>query len=54
VLFDWGIEGNAPDGTSVNMGGTAIDLLRRDADGVWRQLVDLPFGAATAPRRAAV
>lgn len=46
--FDWSISGNAPDGSPVAMGGSAVDVLRCDADGNWRQLIDLPFGAATA------
>lgn len=47
VVFDWSITGAAPDGSPVAMGGTAIDLLRKDANGTWRQLIDLPFGAGT-------
>lgn len=48
VLFDWSIEGQAIDGSSVSMRGAAVDVLRREADGVWRQILDLPFGHATA------
>ena len=47
VLFDWTIKGAAPDGTPVEMGGGAVDALRKDADGEWRQVLDLPFGHAT-------
>ncbi len=47
VLFDWSIRGEAPDGSSVEMGGAAVDVLRRHNDGVWRQILDLPFGHAT-------
>ena len=45
VLFSWAIKGTASDGSAVDMGGNAIDTLRRDASGRWRQLIDLPFGA---------
>jgi len=47
VLFDWSIKGAAPDGTPVEMGGGAVDALRKEADGEWRQILDLPFGHAT-------
>ena len=47
VLFGWSIKGTAPDGTSVEMGGGAVDVLRKEADGEWRQILDLPFGHAT-------
>lgn len=46
-MFDWSIAGTAPDGSPVAMGGTAVDVLRRDTDGAWHQLIDLPFGTAT-------
>lgn len=46
--FDWKIEGTAPDGTPVNLGGSAIDVLVRTADGSWQQKLDLPFGQASA------
>ena len=48
VLFDWSIQGAAPDGSAIDMGGGAVDVLRREADGEWRQILDLPFGHATA------
>lgn len=47
VLFDWSIEGNAPDGSLVSMKGNAADVLQRGADGSWRQLLDHPFGNST-------
>jgi ketosteroid isomerase-like protein len=47
VLFDWNIDGAAPDGSAVSMKGSAADVLQCDADGSWRQLLDYPFGSAT-------
>jgi uncharacterized protein (TIGR02246 family) len=44
LVVDWSLRGIAPDGTSVEMSGTAADVVRRDADGTWRYLVDNPFG----------
>lgn len=37
VAFDWSM---GP------MEGRAVDVLRLGSDGVWRQLLDLPFGSA--------
>jgi ketosteroid isomerase-like protein len=44
LVVDWSFRGTAPDGTSVDMSGTAADVVRRDPDGTWRYLVDNPFG----------
>ncbi|MFD1532559.1 hypothetical protein [Pseudonocardia aurantiaca] len=44
LVVDWSLRGTAPDGTSVDMSGTAADVVRRDPDGTWRYLVDNPFG----------
>ena len=49
VSFDWLIEGAAPDGSAVRLEGTTSDVIRRDADGFWRHLLDHPFGSATQP-----
>jgi len=47
VFFDWSIKGAAPDGTAVEMGGSAVDVLRKETGGEWRQILDLPFGHVT-------
>ena len=47
VVFDWVIAGTAPDGSAVKIGGTAVDVLRREHGG-WRQLIDLPFGGSAS------
>jgi ketosteroid isomerase-like protein len=39
VIVDWAIEG-------LGMTGTATDVVRRDADGTWRYVIDNPFGTA--------
>ena len=51
VVLDWSIDGAGPDGKHVHLGGSAADILRRGADGVWRYLTDNNQG--TAVRRAA-
>ncbi len=48
VMFEWVIEGRGPDGSAVLMKGSAVDVLQRSADGTWLQLLDCPFGYATA------
>lgn len=45
-ISKWTAAGTAPDGTSMNMGGTSSDVLRRQADGRWLIAIDNPFGAA--------
>ena len=47
VTFDWNIKGASPDGQPIDIGGAAVDVLRRDPDGEWRQIIDMPFGVAT-------
>lgn len=39
VIVDWSIDG-------LEMTGTATDVLRRDAGGHWRYVIDNPFGTA--------
>lgn len=46
LVLDWSICGVAPDGTEVNMVATANDIARRGSDGLWRYLIDNPFGTA--------
>lgn len=46
VVFNrWSLTGTAPDGSTVEMGGTSADVLRRDDSGQWRVLIDDPWGA---------
>lgn len=44
----WTLDGTAPDGSAVRMGGVSADVMRRQPDGSWRVLVDDPWGAAAA------
>jgi ketosteroid isomerase-like protein len=46
IVLDWSIEGTGPDGEHVHLGGSASDVLRRGADGVWRYLIDNNQGTA--------
>ena len=51
LVLDWSIDGAGPDGKEVHLGGSASDVLRRGADGVWRYMIDNNQG--TAVRRPA-
>ena len=45
VFNSWTLEGTSADGSPIEMGGTSADVLRRDAEGRWRVLIDDPWGA---------
>lgn len=42
VIVTWSLRGTAPDGTAVTQQGKSADVLRRQADGTWRVLIDHP------------
>lgn len=42
VIVTWSLRGTAPDGTEVTQQGKSADVLRRQADGTWRVLIDHP------------
>lgn len=44
MICDYVHEGTGPDGTYQRIEGTAADILRRGADGVWRCLISNPSG----------
>lgn len=44
----WTMTGTAPDGSVVAEGGTSADVVRRQADGSWRVLIDQPRGVPAA------
>jgi ketosteroid isomerase-like protein len=44
VSTNWTVRGHAPDGSPVALEGRTADVLRRGADGVWRYVIDSPFG----------
>jgi ketosteroid isomerase-like protein len=46
IVLDWSIDGPGPDGEHVHLGGSASDVVRRGADGVWRYLIDNNQGTA--------
>lgn len=40
----WSFTGTGPDGTPVTLAGHNADVLRRQADGSWRIVIDNPWG----------
>ncbi len=46
LIVDWSIRGTGPDGTDIHIEGTATDVARRGRDGLWRYIIDNPFGVA--------
>ena len=40
----WSLAGSGPDGQPISLGGISADVLRRQADGAWRYVIDQPWG----------
>jgi ketosteroid isomerase-like protein len=46
IVVDWSIDGKGPGGEDVHLGGSASDIVRRGADGLWRYIIDNNQGTA--------
>ena len=44
VIGVWSFDGTGPDGEPVRLAATNADVLRRQADGTWRFVIDNPWG----------
>ena len=44
VLGEWSFNGTGPDGEPVRLAAKNADVLRRQADGTWRFVIDNPWG----------
>ena len=44
VVGDWSFNGTGPDGEPVKLAARNADVLRRQADGSWRFVIDNPWG----------
>jgi ketosteroid isomerase-like protein len=44
VVGLWSFEGTGPDGEPVRLAASNADVLRRQADGTWRFVIDNPWG----------
>jgi ketosteroid isomerase-like protein len=40
IVVDWSIDGTGPDSKHIHLEGSASDIARRGADGLWRTLID--------------
>jgi uncharacterized protein (TIGR02246 family) len=46
VSSEWVLKGTGPDGKPVELTGTSAEVVRRQADGTWKFVVDSPWGLA--------
>jgi len=46
VTANWQLAMTGPDGKPAKMTGQSVEVVRRQADGRWLFVIDLPFGAA--------
>jgi ketosteroid isomerase-like protein len=46
VSSNWRLKGSAPDGSAVDLAGESVEILRRQADGTWKFIIDSPWGLA--------
>jgi ketosteroid isomerase-like protein len=46
VVGVWSFDGTGPDGEPVQLAANNADVLRRQADGTWRFVIDNPWGTA--------
>lgn len=44
LISDWEVTGIGPDGSETSDGGRTYDVIRRQADGTWKAVVDNPYG----------
>ena len=44
VITEWSFSGTGSDGNPVNMAAKSADVLRHQADGTWRFVIDNPWG----------
>jgi uncharacterized protein (TIGR02246 family) len=44
VTGQWSLHGTGPDGSAVTFSSVSADVMRRQADGTWRWVIDQPWG----------
>lgn len=48
-IAPWRMTAHAPDGSEISQSGLSIAVLRRQADGSWKMVIDNPHGARLLP-----
>ena len=46
VSSKWTLKGTAADGAAVDLSGESVEIVRRQADGTWKFVIDSPWGLA--------
>jgi uncharacterized protein (TIGR02246 family) len=46
ISSKWTLKGTAPDGAAVDLSGESAEVVRRQADGTWKFVIDSPWGLA--------
>jgi uncharacterized protein (TIGR02246 family) len=46
LCSSWTLKGTAPDGGPIEMAGQSAEVVRRQADGTWKFVIDNPFAGA--------
>jgi ketosteroid isomerase-like protein len=49
LIGEWQFRRTGPDGCPVLTSGTSLEVVRRQPDGTWRYLIDLPYGFEHTP-----
>ncbi|HVL70154.1 MAG TPA: nuclear transport factor 2 family protein [Vicinamibacterales bacterium] len=44
ISSKWTLKGTGPDGSTVDLAGESAEVVRRQADGTWKFVVDSPWG----------
>jgi ketosteroid isomerase-like protein len=47
VCNRWSLSGTGPDGGTISLAGRSADVMRRQADGSWKIVIDDPWGGAS-------
>lgn len=48
LVGDWKLRRKGSDGQEIHSSGTSVEVVRRQPDGSWRYLIDLPYGVESS------
>lgn len=46
ISSKWTLKGTGPDGSAVDLAGESAEVVRKQADGTWKFVIDSPWGLA--------